>query len=322
MARALRIEYEGAFYHITSRGNDRKRIFYSKTDYSRFKSYLKEGAKKFGFILHSYVLMTNHYHLLIETPNANLSKIMHYINGSYTTYINRKRGRRGHLFQGRYKSILVDRDNYLLELSRYIHLNPVKAGIVERPQDYINSSYNSYINKKGEDIVCRDLIWSMISKKTKDAPSFYKSFAEDISIDELNNPLKDIYAGFVLGSKAFIKKALDTLDESRLKNTETSHRKTLSSNVEPENVLKAVSGHLNIPANDLLQMKGESRSITVYILKLHTEMTNNEIGSYFGGLSYSAVAKIKQRLENRLLSDRSLKKKVMKLGRYLSNVKG
>ena len=126
MARPLRIEYEGAFYHVASRGNDQRKIYSAKTDYEKFESYLRDAQDKYGYLLHCYVLMTNHYHLLIETPNANMSKVMHYINGSYTNYINRRRNRSGHLFQGRYKAILVDRDSYILELSRYLHLHLVK----------------------------------------------------------------------------------------------------------------------------------------------------------------------------------------------------
>lgn len=109
--------------------------------------------------------MSNHYHLILETPKAGISKIMHYINGSYTGYINRRRRRRsGHLFQGRYKSILFDVDSYLLELSRYVHLNPVRANMVKRPEDFSHSSYMSYISKKKEDIVYRDLKLGMVSK--------------------------------------------------------------------------------------------------------------------------------------------------------------
>ena len=101
MARPLRIEFKGAFYHVTARGNERRKIYYANADYENFKDYLKDGQEKYGYRLHCYVLMINHYHLLIETPDGNISKIMHYINGSYTTHINRKRKRSGHLFQGR-----------------------------------------------------------------------------------------------------------------------------------------------------------------------------------------------------------------------------
>ena len=105
MARPLRIEYENAVYHVTARGNERKRIYFCDADYRKFLQYTEEAKKKYAILLHSYVLMSNHYHLIIETPGANLSRTMHYINGAYTSYINRKRKRSGHLFQGRYKAI-------------------------------------------------------------------------------------------------------------------------------------------------------------------------------------------------------------------------
>ena len=155
MARPLRIEYEGAFCHLTARGNERREIYFTKTDYGKFKEYLEGAQEKF---------------MIIETPNANIGKVMHYINGSYTNYINRKRNRSGHLFQGRYKAILIDQDSYLLELSRYIHLNPVKANIVEKPENYSYSSYRSYILNKRNDGVYRigqifnDLSFSAVAK--------------------------------------------------------------------------------------------------------------------------------------------------------------
>ena len=136
MARPLRITYPGAFYHITSRGNERKNIFKSQRDREQFLIYLESATERYGAKIHVYCLMSNHYHLLLETPLANLSQIMRHINGAYTTYFNIKRERAGHLFQGRYKAILVEMDEYAQELSRYIHLNPVRAGIAEMPEQY------------------------------------------------------------------------------------------------------------------------------------------------------------------------------------------
>ena len=126
MARSLRIEYPGAYYHITSRGNERKAIFKNKGDRKSFLLYLKSAYLRYGAIVHVFCLMNNHYHLLLETPKGNLSQIMQHINGAYTTYFNVNHKRAGHLFQGRYKAILVDSDAYAGELSRYMHLNPVR----------------------------------------------------------------------------------------------------------------------------------------------------------------------------------------------------
>ena len=322
MARALRAEYEGAFYHVTSRGNDRNRIFFNKTDYTKFKSYLEEGMIKFGYRLHAYVLMTNHYHLLLETPNANLSKIMHYLNSSYTAYINKKRDRSGHLFQGRYKAILIQKENYLLELSRYIHLNPVKAGMVEKPQGYPHSSYKSYTETRDDEFVYRALILNMMSEKKKLALSKYRNFVEGVKVDELENPLKNIYGGFILGSKSFIKQTLELLDDIRLDNIETSHRKTFGKTIDPEDVIKTVSTYLTVPVNELFDMKGEVRGILIYMLKTNTGMSNVEIGKLFGGLSYSAVSQIKKRFSDGPLKKQTVKKKIREIQKALVTVKG
>lgn len=130
MARPLRIEFTGALYHVTSRGDRREAIYEDDTDRIRFLEVLGQVAADFNWVVHAYCLMTNHYHLVVETPDGNLSKGMRQLNGVYTQYSNRRHRRVGHLFQGRFKAILVDRDSYLLELARYVVLNPVRAGMV------------------------------------------------------------------------------------------------------------------------------------------------------------------------------------------------
>ena len=148
MARPYRLQDANCFYHITSRGDDRKKIFISKNDYEKFLEYLLIAKSKYKFNLFAYCLMSNHYHLFIETLEPNLSKIMQYLNGSYTAYYNTKRQKTGHVFHGRFKSIMVDTDTYFLELTRYIHLNPVRGKIVESPIDYPYSSYKGYLKPK------------------------------------------------------------------------------------------------------------------------------------------------------------------------------
>jgi REP element-mobilizing transposase RayT len=145
MARPLRITYPGAFYHVTSRGNEQRDVFKSNRDREKFLSYLESSTVRYGAVIHAYCLMSNHYHLLLKTPQGNLSQIMRHINGAYTTYFNIKRKRAGHLFQGRYKAILVEADTYAQELSRYLHLNPVRAAMVAQPEEHPWSSYRYYI---------------------------------------------------------------------------------------------------------------------------------------------------------------------------------
>src|SRR4030042_3763058 len=204
MARPLRIVFEDAFYHVTARGNERRKIFFSQRDYEKFLSYLTDALQKYGVILHAFVLMTNHYHLIIETPKANLSSFMHSINSAYTTYFNIKRKRAGHLFQGRYKALLIDVDNSLLVLYRYLHLNPVRAGIAERPESYRYSSYRAYIFPKEGGMVFRDLIWGMVAKGRKDGSRSYREFVELGLIEKPRSPFEKVYGGGILGGKTFI----------------------------------------------------------------------------------------------------------------------
>lgn len=143
LARPKRILFEGALYHITSRGNERRKIVQSDSDRRLFTRTLGDTVEEHGLILHAWVLMDNHYHLLLETPSPNLSTAMKYLNGVYTQKFNFIHRRVGHLFQGRFKSILVDKSNYLLELCRYIVLNPVRAGMVDHPRKWVWSSYGS-----------------------------------------------------------------------------------------------------------------------------------------------------------------------------------
>ena len=143
MVRPLRIEFAGALYHITSRGDRRENIYDSDADRDNFLEVLEKVCQQYNWSVHAYCLMSNHYHLLVETPDGNLSKGMRQLNGVYTQKYNRTNNKVGHVFQGRYKSILVDGDAYLLELSRYIVLNPVRAQMVRVAKDWRWSSYVS-----------------------------------------------------------------------------------------------------------------------------------------------------------------------------------
>ena len=143
MARPLRIEFSGALYHLTSRGDGREAIYLSHDDREQWLDVFAEVCRRFNWVCHAYCLMGNHYHLLVETPEGNLSQGMRHLNGVYTQRFNRSHGRVGHVFQGRYKAIVVDKDSYLLELARYIVLNPVRAGMVRSVGDWPWSSYRA-----------------------------------------------------------------------------------------------------------------------------------------------------------------------------------
>jgi putative transposase len=143
MARQLRIEYPDALYHVTSRGNGRQDIFLTDDDRLAFLAYLGEAVKRFGWLVSAWVLMTNHFHLVIQTPNPNLSRGMQWLNGTYAAWFNQRHGRCGHLFQGRFHSVLIEKESYFAKVLRYVVLNPVRAKMVDRPEDYRWSSFRA-----------------------------------------------------------------------------------------------------------------------------------------------------------------------------------
>ena len=180
MSRPIRIEFSGALYHVTSRGDRREAIYEDDADRDHFLAVLGQVATDFNWISHAYCLMTNHYHLVIETPDGNLSKEMRQLNGVYTQYSNRRHQRTGHLFQGRFKAILVDRDNYLLELARYVVLNPVRAGMVREAGEWPWSSYRAMVGGETPPAwLATDGLLAAFSKQRPAAVRRYQKFVAD-----------------------------------------------------------------------------------------------------------------------------------------------
>lgn len=203
MARPLRVEFNGALYHVTSRGNARQDVFCNDTDRRIFLKNLTYCLALHNVILHAYVLMGNHYHLFVETPDGNLSDFMRDTNGNYTQWFNRINGRVGHLWQGRYKAFVIDGDNYLFEVARYVVLNPVRAGLVQNPRDWKWSSYNATAGHiKTPDWLTVDWILSTFSKNRKNAQEQYRAHVQEgIGGD---SPFDDLKEGVILGDKQFV----------------------------------------------------------------------------------------------------------------------
>ena len=205
MARPIRIEYEGALYHVTSRGNARQKVFLGDKDYREFLDVLRGVVERSRWIAHAYCLMGNHYHLLVETPQANLSMGMRQLNGVYTQRFNQGHKRVGHVFQGRYKAYLVEKEAYFLELCRYIVLNPVRAGMVQRPEEWRWSSYRETIGKEVEtNLFHTDFLLGHFSSDSMKAQGLYKEFVHAGIGNE--SPLKEARGGILLGSDGFIKR--------------------------------------------------------------------------------------------------------------------
>lgn len=205
MARQLRIEFPGAFYHVYSRGNQKQVVFLEDADRYFFSKCLGDAYERFDCVVHAVCLMNNHYHLFIETRRGNLSRIMQFINTTYTVYFNLKHARCGHLFQGRYKAILVEADAYARELSRYIHLNPVRAGIVNSPELSMWSNYREYIG------LARPPFWmdtamvlASFGGLTPESRLSYAEFVVSAIGQELPNPIHSAAASGILGSEDFV----------------------------------------------------------------------------------------------------------------------
>lgn len=191
MPRPQRIEYENAFYHVMNRGRGRQFIFHDEKYYYAFLDTLKEVHIRFDCIIHAYCLMGNHYHLLIETPHANLSRIMRHINGVYTQRYNRLKKTDGPLFRGRFKAILVDKDEYIMQLARYVHRNPIdmKKPLVESLSLYPWSSYRAYINKeKAPAWLYREFTYDVLGHNSR-----YKAY-EKFVLQGNDSEIEEIYS--------------------------------------------------------------------------------------------------------------------------------
>ncbi|MGB9629275.1 MAG: transposase [Thermodesulfobacteriota bacterium] len=312
MSRPLRIEYPGAFYHITSRGNEKRSIYQTEKDYQRFIGYLESATERYGAKIHCFCLMPNHYHLLLETPRGNLHSILHHLNTSYTNYFNLKTGRVGHLFQGRYKGILVDKDNYALELSRYIHLNPVRAHLVKDPSQYPWSSYLAYSGKeKGWDWLQTDFILDQLSSKKREACRQYQAYVREVIEKDLENPLKKVMASTLLGSEKFVEEVKRRWLEGIKPLRDIPALRKIISGPDLFSVLKESEG-----------MFGEgtvlSRRVALYLAHRLSGLPLEEIGKFFGGIGPSAVSQNTHRFEESLKQDLKLFEKVEKIKKKLS----
>jgi REP element-mobilizing transposase RayT len=318
MARQLRIEYEGAFYHITSRGNQREQIFWDNKDREKFKNILRRTKERYSYLLHAYVLMDNHYHLLIETPYANIKQIMQNINTSYTVYINKRHKRTGHLLQGRYKAFIIDKESYLLELGRYIHLNPVRAGIVPRSEDYKWSSYREYINRSNKEGLTdtSDTLYTF-SKKQAIAAKKYQEYV-NAGIKE-KTPLKDAI-GSILGDKIFREDALRHMKGNQDK-TEIPELKKIQSRHKVEDIIKTIAKYYKIREEELLKRKKATerqRKIAIYLCKALSGKKNIEVGRVFG-ITTQAVTNAMRNIEARRAEDRRVEKEIIQIKEIVSN---
>jgi len=279
MARPLRIEFPGALYHVTSRGDRKEDIYDDDKDRYLFLSILENIIKQNNWHCYAYCLMTNHYHLIIETPDGNLSSGMRQLNGVFTQASNRHHKRTGHVFQGRYKAILVEKDSYLLELSRYVVLNPVRAKMVEVASDWQWSSYRSTAGLYPmPDWLNANYLLSQFSMNRKHAIKSYTQFVEN-GIEE-ESPWKNISAQIFLGDETFVEEM-------------QSHISDISENLDiPKCQIRPLA-----PQIDEIACKYLKRNDAIAASYATGSYSYKEIGSYFG-LHFTTIAKIVREYKN------------------------
>lgn len=215
MARKPRIEFEGGFYHVITRGNQRQRVFLDEKDFSKYLEFLSDYKERYGFWIYAYVLMSTHVHLLIETGQVPLSKILQGINQRFTMYFNWRYGTVGHLFQGRYKAILCDKDAYLFSLVKYLHCNPVRAGMVRQPEEYRWSSHREYLGMDKSGLVDIELLLRVFSEGLKRGRRLYREYMSE----EEKTPKEDFYRTVdqrVLGDEAFVERVRERVERRAL----------------------------------------------------------------------------------------------------------
>ena len=278
MARPLRVQFPGAIYHITSRGNAGLPIFADDVDRQSLLLLFHEAVSRFNWIFYAYCLMDNHYHLLVETADRNLSQGMRHINGVYTQRHNRRNSRTGHVFQGRFKSIIVERESYLLELCRYVVLNPVRAGMVKQPEQYSWSSYRvtAGLDKKPS-FLATDWVLGQFAGKKHEARGQYREFV--LAGIEEPSPWSSLKSKVILGGREFIEKIAPSLEDSS-EMTEIPKRERLASRP---------------PLDDLFHRQTitskDKRNEAIVTAHLRHGYSLTEIGNHLG-LHYTTISKV------------------------------
>jgi putative transposase len=311
MGRAWRIEYEGALYHVLSRGNEQKDIFYDEHDRRMFLRTIGEMSERFEIDIFAYVLMGNHYHLLLKTHRPNLSKSMQWLGLTYTIRFNLQHSRSGHLFQGRFKSILVQNDAYLMRLSCYIHRNPLRAGIVERLAEYGWSSYKAYAyGEKMPEWLITEPIFSQFKRKDK-----HKAYREKVQryAREEKKLWEDFRHGMMIGSKNFVDKIRSAYLPENL-HKEIPQQRDLAKGIDPEARLKEAAGVLGYDLDFFRRMPRitkadrDNRDLLVLSIWKTGVLTNDGIGRLFG-MTYSSVSHIVKSIRLKMAQDPTLEER-------------
>ncbi len=310
MARPLRLNYAGAFYHVTARGNARQAIVRDDRDRARFVDTLAQLVERYGVRCHAWVLMTNHYHLLLETPTPNLSLALRHLNGVYTQWFNRRHRRVGHVFQGRFTAIVVQQEAHGLELCRYVVLNPVRAGMVSHPGRYAWSSYRATAGSVAAPAwLTVDWILEQFGAKRRAAQEAYRAFVQEDGAGA-PSPWSRVVGQVYLGSDAFIARVLR--QAARVHDPEIPRQQREPLWLTADAVLHRVARAYGVTVATLTRASrrpGEARQVTLYGLRRHAGLGLRPIARRMG-VSYSGVSRRVRAVEARLGTDRRFRRRV------------
>jgi len=325
MARPLRIQYPGAYYHVTCRGNERRKIFRGEQDRKSFLERLALSLAIYEVSLLCYVLMDNHFHLLVMTPKGNLGEFMRHFNISYTSAFNRRHRRVGHLYQGRYKAFLIDADNYLLALSRYIHLNPVRLkAFAKKMADekwtelsrFRWSSLGGYVfSTKREAFVDYEMVLSQTGGDTRKGSREYRNFILAGLAGELENPLELGRGHGIVGGKDFIDWVKGKLLDAKSRRREQPALRELGREWDPEELVQKFSTLTGVGREDLCRKGKQSveRAMLMEFIYRFCQVSQAKIGELLGGLDYAAVSQARGRLHMRLAQDEQARERFQRI---------
>ena len=311
MSRPLRIEYEDAYYHVMNRGRGRQKIFHGEDYYNAFLDTLNEAHERFGLQIHAYCLMGNHYHLLVKTPEGELQRAMRHIGGVYTQRYNRLKRTDGALFRGRYKAILIDDDEYLLHVSKYIHRNPLEAKLVRQLERYLWSSYPCYLNKQpAPDWLHRQEVYGQLHSKRNVA----QKYAEYVMDDVVNETVKAFYGrdqlGTILGDELFVEAIQNEFEEV---SEEVARRERNPLRPEIKAIVRAVSEYYGLSEQAIYAVKkgrgvkNEPRKLAMYLAQCIGDYRLTEIAEQFGLRHYGGVSNAIHMIKQALEEDKKLK---------------
>ncbi len=307
---------KNGIYHVTSRGWERRVIVRDDRDRQEWFKLLDRVVVRCGWRFFAWVLMDNHFHLFFQTPEANLSAGMHDLNSGYATWFNRRHRRAGSLFQGRFKAILVEDESYGWTLSRYIHLNPLRAKVVQHPEDHLWSSYRHYLRSgDAPDWLDWQSVLAEIGKDLRHARGAYRRFVEEGLQGQVPSPLEAVVSRVLLGSAEWIEGMRHVLGSAEA-DPNVAELKHLAWRPSPEQIESAVVEEFGVEGSQLFAKRiknHEARVAAIYLIRKLTGVSAKQLGERYGGVSQAAISKAVQRAEARRDEQRHWEQRLSRL---------